>query len=121
MALPRITVGCSPLRRLANDRRSALAGLARALNETEVAGTVTNVAFLGALARHAGFAAGEVDTGLIARDLAALIETPAPGTKDWAVAALAGLGLTENATGDDPWAALGGFRLWGAAHRHGPA
>ncbi len=45
-------------------RKAALGALARALSETQVAGgTVTNLAFLGALARHAGFARGEVDTG----------------------------------------------------------
>jgi 3-methylcrotonyl-CoA carboxylase alpha subunit len=53
-------------------RAIALSKLARALAETEVAGSVTNLAFLGALARHKGFAAGDVDTGLIERDLAAL-------------------------------------------------
>ena len=54
------------------DRTTALAKLRRALDETVVTGTVTNIAFLGALARHAGFAAGQVDTSLIARDLEAL-------------------------------------------------
>ena len=41
-------------------RAVALASLARALEQTEVAGTTTNLAFLGALARHRGFAAGDV-------------------------------------------------------------
>ena len=39
---------------------------------TAVAGSVTTLAFLGALARHEGFAKGEVDTGLIGRDIDAL-------------------------------------------------
>jgi 3-methylcrotonyl-CoA carboxylase alpha subunit len=43
-----------------------------------VAGTVTNLAFLGALARHEGFAAGDVDTGLIAREIDALTAEAAP-------------------------------------------
>ncbi len=43
-------------------RATALRALTRALEQTEVAGTVTNLAFLAALSRHPGFAAGDVDT-----------------------------------------------------------
>jgi len=87
-------------------RAVALRRLARALARTEVAGTVTNLAFLGALARHADFAAGDVDTGLIARDIDTLVVPPAPGPRDAALAALAGLGLLEEAPSD------AGFTLW---------
>ena len=86
-------------------RDAARRRLATALARCEVAGTVTNLAFLGALARHAGFAAGDVDTGLIARDLDALVVPPAPGPRESALAALAGLGLLDAA----PEA---GFTLW---------
>lgn len=85
-------------------RAVALAQLARALQETQVAGTTTNLAFLGALARHPGFAAGDVDTGLIERDLAALTAAPAPSVAVQAAALLASAGL-----GADP---LQGFTLW---------
>src|SRR6056297_3221962 len=57
-------------------RAAALRKLSRALERCEVAGTVTNLAFLGALAGHEGFAKGEVDTGLIGRDLDALVVAP---------------------------------------------
>ncbi|SIS70221.1 3-methylcrotonyl-CoA carboxylase alpha subunit [Roseivivax lentus] len=87
-------------------RDIALARLAQALDETQVAGTVTNLAFLGALARHGDFAAGKVDTGLIGRDLAALVAAPAPGPAIWAEAALCAAGL------DGPAAAHQGFTLW---------
>jgi 3-methylcrotonyl-CoA carboxylase alpha subunit len=87
-------------------RAVALRRLARALERTEVAGTVTNLGFLGALARHEGFAGGDVDTGLIARDIDALVVSPAPGPREATMAALAGLGLLEGA----PDAA--GFALW---------
>ena len=40
-------------------RAVALEQLHRALRQTQVAGTVTNLSFLGALTRHAGFAAGD--------------------------------------------------------------
>jgi len=87
-------------------RAVALTQLARALAETQVAGSVTNLAFLGALARHPGFAAGDVDTGLIARDLAALTVQPACPPGAVALAALAAAGL------DGPPAAQQGFTLW---------
>jgi 3-methylcrotonyl-CoA carboxylase alpha subunit len=86
-------------------RAVALRRLATALARTQVAGTVTNLGFLGALARHAGFARGEVDTGLIARDIDALVVVPEAGPREVAWAALAGLGLLEGA-GD------AGFVLW---------
>ncbi|WP_104019170.1 acetyl/propionyl/methylcrotonyl-CoA carboxylase subunit alpha [Roseovarius nitratireducens] len=87
-------------------RAVALRRMARALERTEVAGTVTNLAFLGALARHAGFAAGDVDTGLIARDIDALVVPPAPGPREIALAAVAGLGLMHEAPPE------AGFALW---------
>ncbi len=87
-------------------RAVALAKLARALETTEVAGTVTNLAFLSALARHAGFAEGLVDTGLIGRDLDALTATPAPGSGVLAEAALEAAGLSRAA------APFQGFTLW---------
>jgi len=87
-------------------RAVALRRLARALARTEVAGTVTNLAFLGALARHAGFADGDVDTGLIARDIDTLVVPPAPGPRETALAALAGLGLLGDGADE------AGFTLW---------
>src|SRR5690606_22961216 len=62
----------------ARNRNAALDGLAEALRTTEIAGSVTNVRFLQALAGDADFAAGDVDTGLIARKQEALTAIPAP-------------------------------------------
>jgi 3-methylcrotonyl-CoA carboxylase alpha subunit len=87
-------------------RAVALQQLGRALAETEVAGTVTNLAFLGALARHPGFAAGDVDTGLIARDLQALTEIAAPDGPVLAMAALGCAGLLDGGAADT------GIALW---------
>ncbi|MEM6303629.1 MAG: biotin carboxylase N-terminal domain-containing protein [Pseudomonadota bacterium] len=86
-------------------RAVALARLRAALAGCEVAGTVTNLAFLGALAGHAGFAAGDVDTGLIARDLEALTAPVEVTPAHWAAAGMAALGLEE----PGPEA---GFTLW---------
>ncbi|MFC3615264.1 acetyl/propionyl/methylcrotonyl-CoA carboxylase subunit alpha [Lutimaribacter marinistellae] len=91
-------------------RAVALASLARALEQTQVAGTVTNLAFLGALARHEGFFAGDVDTGLIGRDIDSLLRAPAPETRHKAAAAMVALGLTES-----DWDT--GFTLWASLHR----
>jgi 3-methylcrotonyl-CoA carboxylase alpha subunit len=92
-------------------REVALRQLARGLEHTQVAGTVTNLAFLGALARHAGFAKGEVDTGLIARDIDALVQTPVATPAIFAQAALAASGL------DQTGSATTGFNLWGPLER----
>ncbi|MCB1367165.1 MAG: ATP-grasp domain-containing protein, partial [Rhodobacteraceae bacterium] len=87
-------------------RAVALKRLERALAATEVAGSVTNLAFLAALARHQGFARGDVDTGLIERDLAALVVEPEVSDAVRAMAALVALGLERG--GD--WST--GFTLW---------
>ncbi|UXN60737.1 acetyl/propionyl/methylcrotonyl-CoA carboxylase subunit alpha [Phyllobacterium zundukense] len=91
------------------DRLSALAAMESALNQTEIAGTTTNAPFLAALIRHQGFAAGDVDTGLIDRDLAGLIvpvATPA-GAKELAI--LSASGLLKRPVHGDPWTALRGY------------
>ena len=88
------------------DRDTALRQLARACAETEVAGTVTNLGFLGALARHEGFSAGEVDTGLIERDLDALTHRAAPTAETIALSALIAMRLDANP------APQTGFTLW---------
>ncbi|WP_050522616.1 ATP-binding protein [Pseudorhodobacter wandonensis] len=85
-------------------RAIALAQLGRALAQTQVAGSVTNLAFLGALARHDGFRKGDVDTGLIERDLAALTRVPVASLAHSALAVLAAANL--------PMAAQTGFSLW---------
>ncbi len=86
-------------------RDVALARLRRALEQCEVAGTVTNLAFLGALAGHAGFRAGEVDTGLIGRDIDMLTALPPVEARHVALAGMAALGLLDAG----PQA---GFSLW---------
>ncbi len=97
-------------------RAQALARLHRALEAVRVDGCTTNVAFLAALARHAGFAAGEVDTGLIERDLESLLAGEEDLPLDaWCTAALFAAGALEEPAHDDPWDQLTGFRLWGGA------
>ena len=94
---------------------SRCARLDRALAGTQVAGTVTNLAFLGALTRHKGFAAGDVDTGLIGRDLDRLVvEPPTPELRHKVAAGMAALGVLE---GDWMTAALPCGNHWRARSR----
>jgi len=93
-------------------REAALAKLQRALAQSHVTGTVTNLDFLSALAGHEGFARGDVDTGLIDRDLETLIAKPAPNPTVPALAAIKALDLDEIPTGDDPWDSLQGWCQW---------
>lgn len=93
----------------AADRGAALAALREALAQTEVAGSVTNIAFLSALAGDADFEAGNVETGLIERKQATLTALKAPSreTIAWALALAAGFAATSRAA--DPFDALAGY------------
>jgi 3-methylcrotonyl-CoA carboxylase alpha subunit len=72
------------------DRAQALARLSAALGEFEIAGVTTNLAFLKALLSHPQVVRGEIDTGLIERELAALTRTsPALAPLDLAAACVA--------------------------------
>lgn len=86
-------------------RAVALKQLSAALKATQVGGTLTNLAFLGALAGHAGFGRGEVDTGLIARDLETLTAPPDVAPRHLVVAGMAALDLLEPGE-------MAGFTLW---------
>ncbi|WP_428687361.1 acetyl-CoA carboxylase biotin carboxylase subunit, partial [Roseibium sp.] len=98
-------------------REAALGKLLASLKATEVAGCVTNAAFLAALCRHDGFAKGDVDTGLIDRDLESLIREPEVPEDAVALAALTALGLTRPAAGNDPFETLAGWRIWSASRQ----
>jgi 3-methylcrotonyl-CoA carboxylase alpha subunit len=93
-------------------RTAALAQLNSALTACQVVGCVTNLDFLTALTLHEGFAAGQADTGLIARDLAQLTADAAPALWITAVAMLASLGQLQPRDPADPWAAYANWRHW---------
>ncbi|MBJ3763516.1 DUF2118 domain-containing protein [Maribius pontilimi] len=90
----------------ADCRDGALRTLAGGLERLVIDGPATNKAFLQALLDHEGFVAGRVDTGLIGRDLDALVAVAPPPDTVVGLAALAALGL------DRPGDALQGFALW---------
>ncbi len=102
-------------------RERALTRLENALAACRVTGTITNARFLLELARDKAFAQGDVDTGLIERNLAALSAEKPPPPEAAPLAALAAHLRIPNpacATPNpaDPWTTLGPFRLWDSPH-----
>jgi 3-methylcrotonyl-CoA carboxylase alpha subunit len=89
------------------DRPTALARLRGALAQCQVAGTVTNLAFLAALTADSDLVSGDVDTGLIARKQEALVLTPDLPDAAIALAALTALDLPGKPD-PDPWGARKG-------------
>ena len=122
-------------------RDAALARLAGALREIEIAGVTTNVPFLSRLVADPGFRAGDFDTGLIDRELDRLLaRAPVPEPVLAAAAMHAAGALAEPPTvipakagmivrtaqpgtpptanlAEDPWSKLIGWRLWGDARQ----
>ena len=93
----------------AGNRKEALDALVAALHRTEVAGSTVNTAFLAALASDPDFAAGDVDTGLIARNQETLVAAAQPQPRIAALAALAAAGALDREPDGDPWSALAGY------------
>ena len=98
-------------------RDEALNRLDAALNQTRIAGLVTNRQFLSALCNLEAFRTGDVDTGLIARETAVLFTDEQPSGIAFALAALGALDLLDAPLKDSPWTSLRGFRLWSEASR----
>ena len=103
------------------DRASALRRLHDALDRYEIAGVITNVDFLAAVAAHPAFAAGDLETGFIDKHKDDLI--PAPGAISDQALALACLDLLLARTGHaaaadpySPWAQVDGWRLNDQGH-----
>jgi 3-methylcrotonyl-CoA carboxylase alpha subunit len=101
------------------NREQALQRLALALDDYAVVGFTNNVEFLQRVARHPSFAAGDVDTGFIARHAADLLPPlPAPGDVALAACALGewsalrdSVRAASRAAGEpaSPWAVCDGF------------
>ena len=98
----------------ASTRDAALRQLVVALEKTRIAGLATNRDFLIRLARDDDFAAGRMDTGLIAAKGFALVETPEATIVDEAVAALA---VLRPERGEAPFKALSHYRHFGPARQ----
>lgn len=92
------------------DRETARRALIKALDQIEVAGCETNTEFLSALAGTKEFAKGEVETGLIERNIETLVPDRAPSDLQVALAAVAAAGLLP-----EDGAVFTGWRAWGMA------
>ncbi len=97
-------------------REDALRRLGKALECTRIAGIETNRDFLVRLASDEDIASGAVDTGLIGRKSASLVQPPEAEALDLALAALAVL-RPEPRASRDPYRTLSNFRLYGPARQ----
>jgi 3-methylcrotonyl-CoA carboxylase alpha subunit len=105
-------------------RGGALDRLAAALKATVIAGPQSNLAFLSKLSEADEFRTGRFDTGLIDRNLEALVAAPAPADSSLIATAVRRLhqGLLSRAPGVDPdrpavpdvWSEGDGFQLIGS-------
>mgnify|MGYP001155650516 CR=1 FL=1 len=98
------------------DRATALRRLRAALAGTVVLGVPTNTGFLRRLLAHPAVVAGELDTGLVERELDGLVPESVPDEVYEAAAAVRRAELEPKATADgwrDPFAAVSGWRLGG--------
>ncbi|KOG40002.1 acetyl-CoA carboxylase biotin carboxylase subunit [Streptomyces decoyicus] len=98
------------------DRASALRRLRAALAETVTLGVTTNAGFLRRLLAHPDVVSGELDTGLVEREAAGLVDGGVPD-EVYAAAAAVRQDALEPAVAEDGWrdpfAAPNGFRLGG--------
>ncbi|MFI1420215.1 acetyl/propionyl/methylcrotonyl-CoA carboxylase subunit alpha [Streptomyces sp. NPDC020731] len=110
------------------DRASALRGLRAALAGTVTLGVQTNAGFLRRLLAHPAVVSGELDTGLVEREVDGLVPDGVPA-EAYAAAALlrqASLGRSAGRSGwADPFDAadgwrMGGERAWTAHHLRVP-
>jgi 3-methylcrotonyl-CoA carboxylase alpha subunit len=103
-----------------SERTQALDRLADALSQFQVAGLKTNVAFLRALISHPSVRNGDMDTGFIERELAALLAGQAStDSRDLAAAVAAVLAREQQqATGSwSPWDTASGWMIAGQRQR----
>ncbi|MEV7173452.1 acetyl-CoA carboxylase biotin carboxylase subunit [Streptomyces sp. NPDC093224] len=96
------------------DRATALRMLRGALADTVILGVQTNAGFLRRLLAHPDVVSGDLDTGLVERDLASLLPEGVPPEVYAAAALLAGTAPEPRAAEwADPFDAASGWRLGG--------
>jgi 3-methylcrotonyl-CoA carboxylase alpha subunit len=100
------------------DRAQTLATLRRQLDRTAIFGVANNLPLLRAIAAHPQFAAGDVDTGFVDRELPALTRETAPAPESLLLAAT--IALDEIVAPDpcgSPWTRGDGWRAGGAVRQ----
>ena len=99
------------------DRERARSRLRAALDATAVGGLRTNISFLRGLLDHEDVVAGKLDTGLVERVTAGLVDQGDTGRVVAVAALLVDALQADTADGRDPWQALDGWRVGGPAPR----
>ena len=99
------------------DRQTALERLTAALKTSHIRGLANNLSFLARLSEDPHFVSGAPDTGLIDRNIEALVSLEAPGDTVVALAAALFLGTWRTAEPGDLWQSLGHWQVWGEASR----
>ncbi|MFI7399131.1 acetyl/propionyl/methylcrotonyl-CoA carboxylase subunit alpha [Streptomyces sp. NPDC049541] len=96
------------------DRKTAIRKLRAALAETVTLGVQTNAGFLRRLLAHPAVVAGELDTGLVEREVDGLVSTDVPEEVYEAAAAVRLAALEPRGEGwTDPFSVPSGWRLGG--------
>ncbi|MGW7330081.1 ATP-binding protein [Streptomyces sp. NPDC054840] len=95
------------------DRPTALRMLRAALADTVILGVQTNAGFLRRLLAHPDVVSGDLDTGLVERDLPSLLPEGVPDEVYAAAALLAQPAAPQREGWVDPFDATGGWRLGG--------
>ncbi len=99
-------------------REQALARLGAALAATQIVGLHTNVALLRRIVACSSFANADLDTALIERERAVLLDQPALALEIAAAGVVAHALATDAALeGADPWSRRDGWRLHGGTRR----
>ena len=103
------------------DRAAALATLKSGLARTAVFGVATNLPLLREIAMHPQFAAGDMDTGFVDRELESLTRPAPPAAESLMLAAILALDATVEAAGnggsDSPWARGDAWRMTGSGRQ----
>ncbi|MFJ7156663.1 biotin carboxylase N-terminal domain-containing protein [Streptomyces sp. NPDC101118] len=96
------------------DRAAAIRSLRAALAETVILGVPTNTGFLRRLLAHPSVVSGDMDTGLVERDLSELLPEGVPPEVYAAAALLDGEASRQDGTGwVDPFGTANGWRMGG--------
>ena len=98
------------------ERASALAALKDRLARTAIFGVVTNLPLLREIAMHPQFAAGDVDTGFVDRELETLTRAAPPAPESLLLAAHLALESVAADVGS-PWSRGDAWRMTGAARQ----
>ena len=103
------------------DRAAALATLRHRLDRTAVFGVATNLPLLREIAMHPQFAAGDVDTGFVDRELETLTRPRPPAPESLLLAASLALDAAADAAqasdSDSPWARGDAWRMTGSGRQ----